>query len=62
MCFKSKRCKQKSQSVPQKPSSFSKRCHRCGRRLYDLVTAGTGTIAMKCPKCGAICVTNMAMP
>lgn len=36
-----------------------KRCPVCGRRLCDKLTACTGTIAMKCSKCGTVSELNM---
>jgi hypothetical protein len=53
-----------SQQSKPKPKQVAivvvKRCHTCGHRLFDKLTACTGTVAIKCSKCGTICQLNMA--
>ena len=38
----------------------SKKCPKCGWRLFDKVSPTTGSISIKCPKCRAVVEINLA--
>ena len=36
-----------------------KRCPNCNQRLFDKLTAATGSVEIKCPRCGAVVTFNL---
>lgn len=38
----------------------SKQCPNCGWRILDKVTATTGIIELKCPRCGKVVMINLS--
>lgn len=38
-----------------------KRCPVCGQRLFDKVTLASGSVEIKCPRCGALVRVNLSL-
>ena len=47
---------------PQEAPEYrvSKKCRKCGFRLYDKVSPATGYITIKCPRCDTFQRINLA--
>lgn len=39
----------------------SRRCPRCGRKLYEKLCECGGEIMIKCPRCGSLVRMNLAL-
>lgn len=39
--------------MDDKTMKISKKCPKCGRRLFDKISPASGYIEIKCNKCGA---------
>ena len=47
--------------VEDKPIRISKKCKKCGCRLFDKVSPACGYVEIKCPKCGQANTVNLAL-
>ena len=47
--------------MDDKTMKISKKCPKCGRRLFDKISPASGYIEIKCNKCGAMVKVNLAL-
>ena len=47
--------------MDDKMMKVSKKCPKCGRRLFDKLSPASGYIEIKCSKCGTTVKVNLAL-
>lgn len=47
--------------MDDKMMKVSKKCPKCGRRLFDKLSPASGYIEIKCTKCGTTVKVNLAL-
>lgn len=47
--------------MDDKMMKVSKKCPKCGRRLFDKLSPTSGYIEIKCTKCGTTVKVNLAL-
>ena len=47
--------------MDDKMMKVSKKCPKCGRRLFDKLSPASGYIEIKCTKCGPTVKVNLAL-